>query len=603
MDVINLFNSVVALSFMGSILVLIILLVKSIFRKKLNSYFHYYIWILLIIRLIMPYSIQSSFSIHNVINSAFILNNASDMPNKVVPIKSPGVDMNTSSKTPKENVKKENTGIMMENNKYSPSNIVGIIWLLGSSFMIILVICSHYRITYVIKNPIDYTNQVFNNIFSKCIDIIKVNTTVRLIYTNRLTNPSLYGVMNPTIIIPLKIAKNIGTDEFRYIILHELSHLKRKDVFLNWITTLLQCIYWFNPIILYGLYKMKQDCELACDQHVISYLKDCEYLRYGNTLIKMLEINNDRQWIPGAASLSRNKYEIKRRIKMIAKYKKLSLGGIIFGVALIAVIAVIGLTSSNVKDDILNNTAIKASENINETGTSKIYITLSDNIEGFNNTKVSSQNLSPYLVANEDIKNAVNQLKKLGAVKITVNGEQISEKSDITPDAQFLKINGNKYKSPFIIKGEWNKKISADSLLKDNGVINELKSRGIGVKVETKNNISNLDYKPSIKVEDTKDLNIISNKLFTEYLDYYTKIAANNDFKLRSYKINQITVKNNSNDSFEFMVDFSVQPVNIEAWLTPNGIKSDDWINNKNFFVKASINGNVYSIKNKSTSP
>ncbi|MDF2885091.1 MAG: hypothetical protein K0R54_5662, partial [Clostridiaceae bacterium] len=152
-------------------------------------------------------------------------------------------------------------------------------------------------------------------------------------------------------------------------------------------------------------------------------------------------------------------------------------------------------------------------------------------------------------------------------------------------------------------KGEWNKHISVDSLLKDNSAINKLKSRGIGVKVETKNNIFNLDYKPSIKVEDTKDLNIISNKLFTEYLDYYTKVAANNDFKLKSYKINQITVKNNNNDSFEFMVDFSVQPVNIEAWLTPNGIKSDDWINNKNYFVKASIKGNVYSIKNKSTSP
>lgn len=121
--------------------------------------------------------------------------------------------------------------------------------------------------------------------------------------------------------------------------------------------------------------------------------------------------------------------------------------------------------------------------------------------------------------------------------------------------------------------------------------------------VDSNSNISNLDYKPSIKVEDTKDLNIISNKLFTEYLDHYTKVADNNDFKLKSYKINQITVKNNNNDSFEFMVDFSVQPVNIEAWLTPNGIKSDDWINNKNYFVKAGIKGNVYSIKDKSTSP
>ena len=603
MNVTNLFNSVVSLSFWGSAIVIIILLMKSIFRNKLNSYFHYYVWIILIIRLIMPYSIPSSFSIQNALNSAFTVNNVSDSPNKVIPIggliNNYTEQMNTGSKAPKGNY----TGTVLENNIYFPGNIAGIIWILDSSFMIILVIRSHYRIKYIIKNSINYSNQAFSNVFSNCIDIVKVNRTVRLIYTNRLISTSLYGVTKPAIIIPLKIAKNIGTDEFRYIILHELSHLKRKDVFLNWITALLRCIYWFNPIILYGLYKMNQDCEIACDQHVISYLKDSENLRYGNTIIKMLKISNNIQWMPGTASLSKGKSGIKRRVKMISKYKKLSLGGFIFGVAIITFIAFIGLTNSKIKADVPNDTSVKASKNINETERSLISITLSDNNEGFNNTKISSQDLSPYLVNYEDIKSIVNQLKKFSAVKITVNGEQISEKSEINPDAQFIRINGNKCKSSFIIKGEWNKQIPADSLLKDNSAINELKSRGIGVKVETKNNISNLDYKPSIKVEDTKDLNIISNKLFTEYLNYYTKVAANNDFKLRSYKINQITVKNNNNDSFEFMVDFSVQPVNIEAWLTPNGIKSDDWVNNKTFFVKVSISGNVYSIKEKSTSP
>ncbi len=603
MNVTNLFNSVVSLSFWGSAIVIIILLMKSIFRNKLNSYFHYYVWIILIIRLIMPYSIPSSFSIQNALNSAFTVNNVSDSPNKVIPIggliNNYTEQMNTGSKAPKGNY----TGTVLENNIYFPGNIAGIIWILDSSFMIILVIRSHYRIKYIIKNSINYSNQAFSNVFSNCIDIVKVNRTVRLIYTNRLISTSLYGVTKPAIIIPLKIAKNIGTDEFRYIILHELSHLKRKDVFLNWITALLRCIYWFNPIILYGLYKMNQDCEIACDQHVISYLKDSENLRYGNTIIKMLKISNDIQWMPGTASLSKCKSGIKRRVKMISKYKKLSLGGFIFGVAIITFIAFIGLTNSKIKADVPNDTSVKASKNINETERSLISITLSDNNEGFNNTKISSQDLSPYLVNYEDIKSIVNQLKKFSAAKITVNGEQISEKSEINPDAQFVRINGNKYKSPFIIKGEWNKQISADSLLKDNSAINELKSRGIGVKVETKNNISNLDYKPSIKVEDTKDLNIISNKLFTEYLNYYTKVADNNDFKLKSYKINQIIVKNNNNDSFEFMVDFSVQPVNIEAWLTPNGIKPDDWINNKTFFVKVSINGNVYSFKEKSTSP
>lgn len=483
MDTIKLFNSAVTISFMGSVLVLIILLMKSIFRKRLNSYFHYYIWILLLIRLVMPYSIQSNFSIHNALNSAFRVGNETRSINNIIPTDSLlynyTEDMNISSKPPENNVEKETTGAMIKDNKYSPGNVMGIIWLSGSSIMILLVVYSHYRIRYLIKNSIDYSNHVFNNILANCINTVNVSSKVRLIYTNKIASPSLYGIINPAIIIPLKVAKNIEADEFRYIVLHELLHLKRKDVFLNWTTTLLQCIYWFNPIILYGLYRMKQDCEIACDQHVISYLKDSENLSYGNTLIRMLETTNDRQWLPGAASLSKNKVEMKRRITMITNYKKLSVGGVVFGVVFLAFIGLIGLTNSIAKADVSDNNNVKSVKDINEKSTKIVCITLSDNMEEFDKNRPISNypNLPPYIVTSEDIKSMSNQLKKLGADKIYVNGEQISEKSEINSYGQFVEINGSKYISPFIIKGEWNENISLDNLVNNNSVINDLKSR------------------------------------------------------------------------------------------------------------------------------
>lgn len=73
--------------------------------------------------------------------------------------------------------------------------------------------------------------------------------------------------------------------------------------------------------------------------------------------------------------------------------------------------------------------------------------------------------------------------------------------------------------------------------------------------------------------------------------------------KLKNYKINEITMRNNDNSSFEFFVDFSVQPVNIDAWLISNGVKSNDWINNKNLYVKVKINEDVYTIEEMATSP
>jgi len=118
------------------------------------------------------------------------------------------------------------------------------------------------------------------------------------------------------------------------------------------------------------------------------------------------------------------------------------------------------------------------------------------------------------------------------------------------------------------------------------------------------NKNQNFDYNNiRIKVFDVKDLNIIANDIFTEYLNSFTKDTADNNRKLKNYKINKIEIRNESSSSFEFFADYSVQPVNIDAWLIANGELSGDWVNNQNLFVEVNINNDVYSIEKMGTSP
>jgi len=60
------FKNILSLSFMGSILTGMIILIKRLFNNKLSANWHYYIWFLLIIRLTMPYTPESSLSIFNL---------------------------------------------------------------------------------------------------------------------------------------------------------------------------------------------------------------------------------------------------------------------------------------------------------------------------------------------------------------------------------------------------------------------------------------------------------------------------------------------------------------------------------------------------------
>lgn len=75
--------------------------------------------------------------------------------------------------------------------------------------------------------------------------------------------------------------------EIKYVILHQLSHYKRKDILIVWLSKIVEITQFFNPLIRFGLKIMKEDCEEACDEYVLGKLEKNENKAYGNTIIKV----------------------------------------------------------------------------------------------------------------------------------------------------------------------------------------------------------------------------------------------------------------------------------------------------------------------------
>jgi bla regulator protein BlaR1 len=138
--------------------------------------------------------------------------------------------------------------------------------------------------------------------------------------------------------------KQLSDSEIKYIFLHELSHYKRKDIAINWILALLQIIYFFNPLIWYAFYKVHEDCEISCDAAALQYVKEEEYQSYGNTVIKLIKLLSESNFIPATAGIWKNKSSYKRRIIMISKFKKSKWTSTLFSIILILSVAFIGLT-------------------------------------------------------------------------------------------------------------------------------------------------------------------------------------------------------------------------------------------------------------------
>jgi hypothetical protein len=121
------------------------------------------------------------------------------------------------------------------------------------------------------------------------------------------------------LLLPAGVIETFSRDELRHIFLHELGHLKRGDIPLNWVATVLFVLHWFNPIIWLAVARMRIDREVACDALALSYGDSKHRKSYGATIIKLLEQFSRPAWAPGAVGIIEDKNQIKRRIQMIAQ--------------------------------------------------------------------------------------------------------------------------------------------------------------------------------------------------------------------------------------------------------------------------------------------
>jgi hypothetical protein len=121
----------------------------------------------------------------------------------------------------------------------------------------------------------------------------------------------------------------MGERELRLILLHELAHVKRRDVLINWLATLVAVVHWLNPAVWLVMWRMRVERELACDELVLRVNGDRGATDYARTIVKLVEAltgNNNRSpgctsGVTGAVGIIEGKTQIQRRLLMITRFE------------------------------------------------------------------------------------------------------------------------------------------------------------------------------------------------------------------------------------------------------------------------------------------
>lgn len=155
------------------------------------------------------------------------------------------------------------------------------------------------------------------------------------LYRNPLApTPMLIGIFRPVIYLPDMEYSDV---QFKNILLHELAHLRRHDVVLKWLAAFTVRLHWFNPIAYLTRREIDRSCELACDEAVIKELNNNGKQGYGDTLIAMAADTKTPKTIV-STTMCEEKKALKERLSAIIKSKKLTRKVVAFSCVLLVAV-------------------------------------------------------------------------------------------------------------------------------------------------------------------------------------------------------------------------------------------------------------------------
>jgi beta-lactamase regulating signal transducer with metallopeptidase domain len=220
---------------------------------------------------------------------------------------------------------------------------LALVWLAGALAFLLHFGISHFRWTRRLAKASTVPHEVIQQLVAACCHEMGVRP-VHLVQLPGSISPSIAGLFRPTIILPDDCGYRFSREELRWVILHELAHLRRWDLPVQFISQVLQAIHWFNPLVWIAFACLRHDRELACDAHVLDRQAQNTSLDYGHTLIKVAETYPHPALAPGFLGISEEQSNLQERVEKIGRHRRPVLLWSVCSLLLCALLAVVFLT-------------------------------------------------------------------------------------------------------------------------------------------------------------------------------------------------------------------------------------------------------------------
>lgn len=309
-----------------SILCLVIWAIQASLRRRLSAQWSCALWWLVILRLLLPVSIPTPWSAFNLFSfktkpvDSFKLaaappaSPASAAGGRSPLVPEPGSLGATSPFFSVGPARSASVGLT----ERPFSVVLAWSWALGVAVLGLRYGFACWRLSRLLRRGRPVADAQVLALLEECARLFHLRRPPRLVSTTQFDSPAIAGCFQPRLVLPERLLSALSQAELRHVFLHEMAHIRHRDLALNWLLCALEALHWFNPILRYSFRRIRADRELACDALALSRMRPAEGRSYGHTILKILESLTRPAATPGLVGLLEEKQLIKRRIDMIA---------------------------------------------------------------------------------------------------------------------------------------------------------------------------------------------------------------------------------------------------------------------------------------------
>ena len=297
------FSNILNASIAASWTVLAVIALRFLL-KKAPRWIHVALWGLVAVRLLLPFSIESSLS---------LIPSAETIPHEILQVEGTQLQepayLDVVSDPIFTNGASVEIGQTIDRVQIHMI-VMTLIWLIGIAVLLIYTITSYWYLRRKVNEAVILRDNIFQS--------------------ENAGSPFVLGIIKPRIYLPYKIEEQT----FVHVIAHEQAHIQRKDHWWKPLGFLLLTIHWFNPLMWLGYVLLCRDIELACDEKAIKDIDNEQRADY----FQALEACSVKHPMIAACPLAFGEVGVKERVKSVLNYKKPAFW--IIAVAVVACIVV-----------------------------------------------------------------------------------------------------------------------------------------------------------------------------------------------------------------------------------------------------------------------